>query len=244
MVAGSLLWANPLVAQTPAFKDVTGETGLKISTGAACWVDLDNDGWVDLSVSGGIWKNNAGKTFTRVADVPTAVAADYDNDGDADLYAAAATATGLVAGGHVSADSMMSPAEPIAADGPVFVSTWAFGQVANETGMRSLTADGSLLDAIEIGVREIESDASNHSVGFGGTPNADGVVQLDACIMDHRYNAGNVTAIEEIAHPISVARMIMERTKHVMLAGAGARKFALEQGMEAIAMLTEDRRQK
>ncbi len=158
--------------------------------------------------------------------------------------AAAATATGLVAGGHVSADSMMSSAEPIAADGPVFVSTWAFGQVTNETGMRSLTADGSLLDAIEMGIREIESDASYHSVGFGGTPNADGVVQLDACIMDHRYNAGSVAAIEEIAHPISVARMIMERTKHVMLAGAGARKFALEQGMEAIAMLTEDRRQK
>ena len=158
--------------------------------------------------------------------------------------AAAATATGLVAGGHVSADSMMSSAEPIAADGPVFVSTWAFGQVANETGMRSLTADGSLLDAIEMGIRAIESDASYHSVGFGGTPNADGVVQLDACIMDHRYNAGSVAAIEEIAHPISVARMVMERTKHVMLAGAGARKFALEQGMEAIAMLTEDRRQK
>ena len=56
-------------AQEPTFKDVTAEMGLKISTDAACWVDLDNDGWVDLCVSGGVWKNNAGKTFTRVADV-------------------------------------------------------------------------------------------------------------------------------------------------------------------------------
>ena len=85
-VASSLVWIAPLGAQTPALKDVTAETGLKISTGAACWADLDNDGWVDLCVSGGVWKNNAGKTFTRVADVPTSVAADYDNDGRVDLF--------------------------------------------------------------------------------------------------------------------------------------------------------------
>jgi len=73
-------------AQQPAFKDATVETGLKISTDAACWADLDNDGWVDLCVSGGVWKNNRGKTFTRVAEVPTSVAADYDNDGLVDLF--------------------------------------------------------------------------------------------------------------------------------------------------------------
>jgi len=83
----ALTWSgNPGKAQESVFKDVTAETGLKISTSAACWVDLDNDGWVDLCVSGGVWKNNAGKTFTRVADVPTAVAADYDNDGLTDLF--------------------------------------------------------------------------------------------------------------------------------------------------------------
>lgn len=158
--------------------------------------------------------------------------------------AAAATATGLVAGGHAAAAPMKAGAEPVAASGAVFISTWAFGQVANVKAMETLGTGGTLLDAIEQGIRQTELDADNHSVGFGGTPNADGVVQLDACIMDHRFNAGSVAAIEDIAHPISVARMVMERTKHVMLAGAGAKKFALDQGMEATDMLTEDRRTK
>ena len=68
------------------FADATEEVGLKISTDAACWVDLDNDGWVDLCVSGGVWKNNEGKTFTRVADVDISIAADFDNDGLVDLF--------------------------------------------------------------------------------------------------------------------------------------------------------------
>lgn len=68
------------------FRNVTEAVGLKIGTDAACWADLDNDGWADLCVSGGVWKNNAGKTFSRVADVPTSVAADFDNDGFVDLF--------------------------------------------------------------------------------------------------------------------------------------------------------------
>ena len=80
------LLAGPLPAQTPAFKDVTAATGLKSPNGAACWVDLDNDGWVDLCTTGGVWKNEQGKTFKRVADVPTSVAADFDNDGLVDLF--------------------------------------------------------------------------------------------------------------------------------------------------------------
>ena len=86
LVIAAVIAVGSLNAQTPAFKDVTAESGLKISTDAACWADLDNDGWVDLCVSGGVWKNNSGKTFTRVADVPTSVAADYDNDGLVDLF--------------------------------------------------------------------------------------------------------------------------------------------------------------
>jgi len=83
----AIVWA-PVFAQAPVttFTDVTAACGLQISTDAACWADLDNDGWVDLCVSGGVWKNNAGKTFTRVADVPTSVAADFDNDGLVDLF--------------------------------------------------------------------------------------------------------------------------------------------------------------
>ena len=75
-------------AQDPpvTFKNVTEAAGLRIGTDAACWADLDNDGWSDLCVSGGVWKNNQGKSFTRVADVPTSVAADFDNDGFVDLF--------------------------------------------------------------------------------------------------------------------------------------------------------------
>jgi len=73
-------------AADTVFKNVTAQAELKVGTGAACWADLDNDGWTDLCVSGGVWKNKAGKSFVRVADVPTSVAADFDNDGLIDLF--------------------------------------------------------------------------------------------------------------------------------------------------------------
>lgn len=75
-------------AQSPpvVFKDVTAESGLKIGTDAACWADFDNDGWVDLCASGGIWKNDGGKTFTRIGEAANCVAADFDNDGFVDLF--------------------------------------------------------------------------------------------------------------------------------------------------------------
>lgn len=153
-------------------------------------------------------------------------------------------AAGAVAGSGTTslpADAM-EPADHL--EGSIFASTWAFGRMANEEAHRTLAA-GSLLDAIEQGIRLIESDAGNHSVGLGGTPNADGVVELDACIMDgSTYNAGSVAGMTGIAHPISVARRVMEETKHVMLVGEGARKFAIDQGLEQIDLLTEDRRQK
>lgn len=127
--------------------------------------------------------------------------------------------------------------------GPVFVSTWPFGRAANETAVRTL-GDAGLLDAVEHGIRVVEANPEEHSVGLGGTPNADGVVQLDACFMDGEgQRAGSVAALEGIEHPISVARRVMEVTPHVMLVGEGARSFALAQGFEPADLLTEDRRQ-
>jgi len=70
----------------PMFHDATESVGLSIGTDSACWADLDNDGWVDLCVSSGVWKNLAGKRFTRVAEVANPVAADFDNDGLVDLF--------------------------------------------------------------------------------------------------------------------------------------------------------------
>ena len=68
------------------FEDKTAEVGLEAANAAACWADFDNDGWVDLCVSGSVWKNDAGKRFTKVADVGSSVAADFDNDGLVDLF--------------------------------------------------------------------------------------------------------------------------------------------------------------
>lgn len=125
------------------------------------------------------------------------------------------------------------PAPQVNALAPVFVSTWPFGKPANEAGLAVLTAGGLPLDAIERGIGVTESDPTNGSVGLGGIPNADGVVQLDACIMSGPgHQAGSVAALEGYVHPIAIARRVMETTGHVMLVGDGARKFAQQHGFE------------
>lgn len=152
--------------------------------------------------------------------------------------------TALAAGGlalagttHAEKDLPMSTARPL------FIATWPFGKAANEQSLRIAEQGGSILDAVERGIHVAEADASNASVGLGGIPNAQGVVQLDACIMDGEgQRAGSVAAIEGILHPISVARRVMDATKHVMLVGEGARQFALEQGFASVELLTEERR--
>jgi isoaspartyl peptidase/L-asparaginase-like protein (Ntn-hydrolase superfamily) len=130
-------------------------------------------------------------------------------------------------------------------DRPLIVSTWPFGKPANERALAVIREGGSTLDGVEQGIRLTESDLNNTTVGIGGTPNADGVVQLDACIMDGPgHRAGSVGALEGIQHPISVARRVMEKTPHVMLVGAGARKFALSEGFSSVDLLTEETRAK
>jgi N4-(beta-N-acetylglucosaminyl)-L-asparaginase len=123
---------------------------------------------------------------------------------------------------------------------PLIVSTWGFGKPANEAAMKVLLAGGSILDAVEQGIWVTESDPGNPSVGLGGMPNAVGVVQLDACIMSGPgHRAGSVAALEGIQHPISAARRVMEKTPHVMLVGAGARSFALAEGLAAVSRKAE-----
>ncbi len=115
---------------------------------------------------------------------------------------------------------------------PIVISTWDFGVAANQAAWKILQTGGSALDAVEAGVKVAESDLSNPTVGKGGYPDRDGHVTLDACIMDAEGNCGSVAALEHIAHPISVARKVMEDTPHVMLVGEGALQFALEKGFE------------
>jgi isoaspartyl peptidase/L-asparaginase-like protein (Ntn-hydrolase superfamily) len=121
-------------------------------------------------------------------------------------------------------------------DGPLVLSTWNHGLAANEGAWQVLSKGGSALDAVEKGVMVTEADLTNRSVGVGGRPDRDGHVTLDACIMSGDSRCGSVAFLEGLAHPINVARAVMERTQHVMLVGAGAKKFALEQGFETAKM--------
>jgi N4-(beta-N-acetylglucosaminyl)-L-asparaginase len=132
------------------------------------------------------------------------------------------------------------PARPGAGSIPRVCSTWDFGVAANQAAWKVLAAGGRALDAVEQGARVPEADLRNHSVGRAGYPDRDGKVTLDASIMDDHGNCGAVAAIEHIAHPISVARRVMERTPHVLLVGDGALQFALEQGFPREELLTPE----
>lgn len=123
---------------------------------------------------------------------------------------------------------------------PIVISTWDFGIAANKEAWKVLEKGGRSLDAVEAGVRIPEADLHNHTVGRAGYPDRDGHVTLDACIMDEMGNCGSVAAIEYIAHPISVARLVMEKTPHVMLVGDGATQFAVEQGFKKEKLLTPE----
>jgi N4-(beta-N-acetylglucosaminyl)-L-asparaginase len=118
------------------------------------------------------------------------------------------------------------------------VSTWDFGVAANQAAWAILSKGGHSLDAVEAGARVPEADIRNHSVGLGGYPDRDGHVTLDASIMDAEANCGGVACLEDIEHPISVARRVMEKTPHVLLVGEGALQFALSQGFEKKNLLT------
>lgn len=112
----------------------------------------------------------------------------------------------------------------------IVISTWEHGLAANAEAWKEIEANGNSLDAVEKGVMVTEADLTNRSVGIGGRPDRDGHVTLDACIMDHKSRCGAVGCLEGIAHPISVARQVMDSTPHVMLVGEGAREFALDYG--------------
>jgi N4-(beta-N-acetylglucosaminyl)-L-asparaginase len=141
--------------------------------------------------------------------------------GTAAYMAGCADATGTIAEEDANAGS---------GKGPLILSTWDHGMPANERAWDVLNEGGSVLDAVEQGVMVVESDFSNRSVGLGGLPDRDGHVTLDACIQDHDGRAGAVAFVQRFEHPISMARAVMERTPHVMLVGAGAERWALQNG--------------
>lgn len=122
---------------------------------------------------------------------------------------------------------------------PVVISTWNFGLEANAVAAEILENDGRALDAVEAGVRVTEADESGTSVGIGGWPDRDGNVTLDACIMDEHLNCGSVAFVKNIKHVSTLARIVMEKTPHVMIVGQGAKELALAHGMTEENLLTD-----
>lgn len=146
-----------------------------------------------------------------------------------------------IPGGIVKAmQTIVTTSETGQINKPVIISTWRHGLPANEAAWQILSRNGKALDAVEAGVKIPEADPKVMSVGYGGLPDRDGKVTLDACIMDQDGNCGSVAFLENIMHPISVARMVMEKTPHVMIVGEGALKFALANGFKKINLLTPE----
>ncbi len=128
---------------------------------------------------------------------------------------------------------------------PAAIATWTFGKEAAETAGALLLRKQDVLDAVEKGINAVELNPGVHSVGYSGHPNSDGVVELDAAIMDGRtFDVGSVAALKGFRRPISVARKVLEKSRHSMLAGEGARSFARSFGFMEEELLTEDEAEK
>ena len=132
-------------------------------------------------------------------------------------------------GGLFTSSSFGKPLLSRSVNKPIVISTWDAGIAANVDAWKVLSSGGRALDAVEKGVMVTEASI-NCCVGLGAYPDRDGIVTLDASIMDENGNAGAVAAMERIKHAISVARKVMENTPHVLLAGQGAQDFAVSQG--------------
>ena len=147
--------------------------------------------------------------------------------------------TFLIGSGLATATLAASSTAAAQSSGAVFLTTWDYGIPANARGAEVLAGGGSLLDAIEKGINVVEDDPNVDTVGYGGLPNAQGEVELDAGIMDGTtHRAGAVCNLHKIKNPISVARLVMEKTRHTTLAGQGALDFAIAMGFKPQQLLT------
>lgn len=144
------------------------------------------------------------------------------------LAGTAAMAAGC-AGATEEEDTVKGAPAP-ALQGPILLSTWDHGLQANTKGWELLVAKADILEAVQEGVAVVESDLGNRSVGLGGRPDRDGITTLDACLQDHDGRAGAVAFVQGFENPIRIARAVMDRTPHVLLVGAGAERWALENG--------------
>lgn len=122
---------------------------------------------------------------------------------------------------------------------PISICTWNFKK-ANEVAGKALEKGMDSLNAAILGAQVEEDNPSNSTVGFGGAPDREGNVTLDACVMDHKNNCGAVLAVENVVHVASLARDVMEKTPHVMLTGKGAESFARSLNYPSTVLLTKE----
>lgn len=126
---------------------------------------------------------------------------------------------------------------------PCAVATWDFGALAVAKAQKCLTQGLSAMDAVEQGVNVVELDTNDqYFVGYGGLPNAKGVMEMDAAIMDHHSRYGAVMALRDIKTPISVARSVLENSPHNIIVAEGALEWALSQGFRREETLTDSSR--
>ena len=150
--------------------------------------------------------------------------------------------SGLASGVAIGAGNLSALAcngKTVANQKPIVVSTWNHGMEANAAAWQVLEQKGRAVDAVQQGVMLTEANPNIATVGIGGFPDRDGKVTLDACIMDEYENCGSVAFLQDIKHPVAVARKVMDDTPHVMLVGEGAKKFALDSGFTEENLLTE-----
>lgn len=156
----------------------------------------------------------------------------------------------LKAGALAGAGAVLGGANPVVFAAPqepklkpakknIVISTWRHGTAANHAAVRVLLQGNSALDAAVRGVMVSERDPEVTSVGYGGLPNREGVVELDAAVMEgDSLEAGAVAGVQRIKHVVALARDVMEKTPHLMLVGDGARRFAVARGYPEENLLT------
>src|SRR5438876_9572985 len=133
-------------------------------------------------------------------------------------------------------------AAPAPGQRPLIISS-ANGLRALDKGMDILKKGGDTLDAVVAAVTVVEDDPNDDSVGYGGLPNEEGEVELDASVMHGpTHRAGSVASVRRIKNVSRLAKTVMEKTNHVMIVGDGARRFAVAEGFEEMNLLTEHSR--
>jgi N4-(beta-N-acetylglucosaminyl)-L-asparaginase len=156
--------------------------------------------------------------------------------------AAAGTSNLLETGNGISPSAFATQSTPTKGKRPVMISS-ANGVHALQKGMDILKNGGDTLDAAVAAVTVVEDDPNDDSVGYGGLPNEEGEVELDASVMHGpTRRGGSVASVRRIKNVAKLAKMVMERTNHTMIVGDGARRFAVAEGFEEMNLLTEHSR--